>query len=161
VWIEAHLGSHQVSRVIYGAIIGLAVVVGLEKHPPRPVEVVATLVATALAVGLAELYSETVGTETRTRRRIERAELRPLLADVGAVVFGIAFPAAFFVLAALGAMESATAFTVAKWTGLGLIGCYGFAAGMLAGARLPVALLQAFAVGAIGGVLIALNTLVH
>ena len=33
--IESHLGSAQVPRVIYGAIIGLALVVSLEDHPPR------------------------------------------------------------------------------------------------------------------------------
>src|SRR5215213_11425513 len=70
--VEAHLGSRQVARVIYGSIIGLALVVALEAHPPSAGAVLATLWATALAVGLAELYSDVVGTETRTRRRIAR-----------------------------------------------------------------------------------------
>jgi hypothetical protein len=34
-WLAWHLRSRQVSRVIYGAIIGLALVVALEAHPPR------------------------------------------------------------------------------------------------------------------------------
>ena len=53
--IEAHLGSSQVSRVIYGAIIGLALVLALEQHPPAPGVTIASLLATAVAVGLAEL----------------------------------------------------------------------------------------------------------
>ena len=89
------------------------------------------------------------------------AEYRPLLADVAAVGFGIAFPAVFFVLAALDVMEIETAFASAKWTGLGLIGCYGFAAGRLAGNSVLSSLLQALAVGVIGGVLIALKALIH
>src|SRR4051812_15295103 len=68
--LETHLGSQQVSRVIYGAILGLALTLGLERHPPGAGVVVATLFATAIAVGLAEIYSEVVGTETRTRNRI-------------------------------------------------------------------------------------------
>ena len=159
--IEAHLGTQQVARVIYGAIIGMALVVSLEAHPPRPGVVAATLLATAVAVGLAEIYSEVVGAQTRTRRRVQREQVRHILGDVAAVAFGIAFPAVFFVLAAAGVLEPDTAFTVAKWSGLGLISFYGFVAGRLAGAGLWVSLLQALAVGVIGGVLIAFKALVH
>jgi hypothetical protein len=87
--------------------------------------------------------------------------VRHILDDVAAVAFGISFPAVFFVLAAAGALEDDTAFTIAKWSGLGLISFYGFLAGRLAGAGLWVSLLQALAVGVIGGVLIAFKALVH
>ena len=159
--IEAHLGSEQVSRVIYGTIIGLALVVALEHHPPGPGVMAGTLLATAVAVGLAELYSEVVGTEARTHRRVGRAGVRHILDDVGAVTFGIAFPCVFFILAAAGAIEDETAFTIAKWSGLGLIGLYGFAAGRLAGAGVAASLLQAVVVGTIGGALIAIKALIH
>ena len=159
--LEDHLGSPQVSRVIYGSIIGLALVVALEVHPPPMRVVIAALLATAVAVGLAELYSEIVGTETRTRRRVERQQVREYLDDMVAVAFGIAFPAIFFVLASAGAFEPETAFTLAKWSGLGLIGGYGFLAARLAGQSLAVSLLQALVVGAIGGLLIAIKAIVH
>jgi len=74
--VEAHLRSTQVSHGIDGAIIGLALVVALEQHPPRPAVMVGTLLATALAVRLAELYSEMVGGEVRTRQRATRARVR-------------------------------------------------------------------------------------
>ena len=125
-WLASHLRSGQVSRVIYGAIIGLALVVALEAHPPPAGAVVATLVGTALAVALAEVYSEIVALETRGRRHARRSELRHLGADVAAVATGIAFPAVYFVLAAAGVLEQATAFDLAKWSGLGVIGVYGF-----------------------------------
>jgi VIT1/CCC1 family predicted Fe2+/Mn2+ transporter len=159
--IDVHLGSRQVARVIYGAIIGMALIVVLQDHPPAPGTVVALLVATALAVGLAELYSEIVGAETRTRHRITREHLREIARDVVAVGFGIAFPSVFFVLAALGAMEVETAFSIAKWSGVGLIAFYGFCAARLAGARVLVALAQGLAVGLIGGALIAFKAIVH
>ena len=159
--IEAHLGSPQVARVIYGAIIGMALVVTLEAHPPPPGVVAASLVATAVAVGLAELYSDVVGAETRNRRRVGRDQVRHILRDAAAVAFGICFPAVFFVLAAASVLEAHTAFTVAKWSGLGLISCYGFVAGRLAGAGRLASLLQALAVGVIGGALIAFKALVH
>jgi hypothetical protein len=159
--LEAHLGSRQVARVIYGSIIGLALVVVLEAHPPPVGAMIASLCATAVAVGLAELYSEIVGTETRTRHRIARRELTPIIEDAGAVTLGVAFPVVFFILSAAGAMEIDTAFRIAKWTGLALIGTYGFAAARLAGAGLPGALIQGLAVAAIGAVMIAVKALVH
>jgi hypothetical protein len=159
--IEAHLGTRQVARVIYGAIIGMAVIVVAADHPPSPGSVAALLVATAVAVGLAELYSEIVATETRTRRRVAPEHVREILDDVAAVGFGISFPAVYFVLAAMGAMKVATAFTLAKWSGVGLIGFYGFCAARLAGARIAGALLQGCAAAAIGAALIAFKALVH
>jgi hypothetical protein len=159
--IEAHLGSRDVARVIYGAIIGLAFVVALEQHPPTTGQTVGAIVATALAVGLAEMYSEFVGAEARERRRIGRAEVRVLAADALAVTFGAGFPAVFFVLAAVGALELDTAFTLAKWTGLALIGGYAYLAARLAGSGTGAGVLHALALVAVGGALIALKALLH
>lgn len=160
-FVVAHLGSPQVSRVVYGSIIGLALVVALEAHPPPPGAVIATLLGTAVAVALAELYSELVGFETTRHRKAGSNELRHLGVDVAAVAFGISFPAVFFLLATADSFEDETAFTLAKWTGLGLIGVYGFAGARLSGAGMAVALLQATAVALIGAVLILLKALVH
>lgn len=160
-WIEAHLESTQVSRVIYGSIIGLGVVVALEHDPPGPGVVAGTLIGTGIAVGLAELYSEIVGAEVRTRRRVERTHVREISTDVVAVVSGVSFPALFFLLSSLDAMELGTAFGVAKWSGLGLIGFYGLRAGRLSGMTWTAALLQAAAVAVIGGFLISVKALVH
>jgi VIT1/CCC1 family predicted Fe2+/Mn2+ transporter len=159
--IEAHLGTRQVARVIYGATIGMALIVVLQDHPPAPASVVGLLLATALAVGLAELYSEIVGAETRTRHRVAADEVREFLADVLAVGFGVAFPAIFFLVSALGAMEVETAFSLAKWSGLALIGFYGFCAARLAGTGLLGAVLQGCAVGLVGAILVLFKVLVH
>jgi hypothetical protein len=160
-YVASHLDGHHVSRVVYGSIIGLALVVALEAHPPGAGAMIATLVGTALAVALAELYSELVGLQVRGHRRAIRAERRHLLADMGAVTFGIAFPAVFFLLAAVGAFDDDAAFTLAKWTGLGLIGFYGFIGARVSGSGLLVSLAQASVVVVIGGLLIALKALVH
>jgi VIT1/CCC1 family predicted Fe2+/Mn2+ transporter len=159
--IKAHLGSRQVSRVVYGAIIGLALIVALEEHPPSSGVVVGTLLGTAVAVALAELYSDILGTETRTRRHVRGPDLPDMLYDGAAVAFGIAFPVVFFVLAAADAIEEDTAFTIAEWSGLGLIGFYGFCAARLAGESLSASALRALGVGLIGAFLIALKALVH
>lgn len=159
--LAAHLASRQVTRVVYGAIIGLALIVTLEKHPPDAGVVVGTLIATALAVALAEVYAEYVGTETRERHHVSRDELSHMLDDAVAVAFGVAFPAVFFLLATVNAFELETAFRLAKWSGLGLIGFYGFCAGRLAGSSVRRSLLQALAVAAIGGAVIAFKSIIH
>jgi hypothetical protein len=142
--IEAHLGSRDVTCVLYGSIVGLAVVVALEAHPPGAGQTVAALAGTALAVGLAELYSEVVGEEARTRRRVGSLRLREFAGEAVAVAFGAGFPAVFFVAAATG-----------------LIVAYGLAGARLAGSGWSRAVLQALAVGAIGIFLIVLKALVH
>jgi hypothetical protein len=159
--LDEHLGSEQVSRVIYGAIIGMALIVTLEHHPPEPAVIATGLVATGLAVGLAELYSEMIGVQTRLRQPLERHHVRHMLSDVGAVFFGVVFPDVFFLLAALEWLELDTAFTLAKWTGLGLIALYAFAAERLSGSSLTRSVLRALAVAAIGGALIGFKALVH
>jgi hypothetical protein len=159
--IAEHLGSRQVSRILYGSIIGLALVVALEHHPPRSEAVAATLLATAIAVALAELYSEIVGTETRTRARVEWQHIAEMLDEIGAAALGVAFPATFFVLAALGAMERDTAFALAKWSGLGLITAYGFAAARLTGNTIPRSLRRAAIAGLIAAFLIGIKAALH
>ena len=108
--ILRHLGTGQVARVIYGAIIGMALIVALQAHPPSATEMTTALLCTAVAVGLAEAYSEIVGLETRMRRRIAPAEVRHILDDVLAVMFGIVFPDVFFALSAVGVMGLDAAF---------------------------------------------------
>jgi hypothetical protein len=159
--VEEHLGSERVARVTYGAIIGEALIVVLQGHPPSAWVVAGTLLSTALAVALAELYSEVIGHQTRTRAHVRRHHLRHLSGEVAAVAFGVAFPCVFFFAAAAGLIELHTAFWLAKWSGLGLIGFYGFCAARMAGDPLHSALLQAVGVMAIGAILIAFKALVH
>ena len=159
--LEEHLGSRDVARIIYGSIIGLALVVALQAHPPAAAKTAGALVGTAIAVGLAEVYAELVGIEARTRRPIRFANLREVAGDALSVAFGAAFPAVFFVLAAIGVIERGTAYTLAKWSGVGLICLYGFLAARLAGARMSRAIIQAVLVGLIGVGVVSLKSLTH
>jgi hypothetical protein len=159
--LEQHLGSRQVSKVVYGSIIGLALVVAIENHPPGPAVMAAWLLGTAIAVGLAEIYSEVVGLETSARRPATRHDMAHMVDDAVAVGFGVAFPAVFFVLSALGLVDPERAFVIAKWTGLGLIFFYGYWAARFAGAATHRALLKAALVALVGAGLIALKSFVH
>ena len=159
--LESHLGSREVARVVYGAIIGLTLVVAVEQHPPRAGVMAAWLGLTGVTVALAEVYSEVIGVETSERHRVTRQQLGHLLVQGWAVTLGVAFPAVFFLLAVVEVLELDTAFTLARWSGLGLIGFYGYWAARFAGAPIPRALAQAAAVAVIGGIVIAFKAFVH
>jgi hypothetical protein len=159
--LEAHLGSHQVARVVYGSIIGLALLVVVEAHPPRTGVVIGWFLGTAVAVGLAELYSDVIGVETRERHRVRRDQVAGMLDDTFAVAFGVAFPDVYFVLAALGVLDLDTAFTVAKWSGLALIGFYAYWAARFSGASVVRALVRAAVLSLVGAGLIALKAFLH
>ena len=133
----------------------------LEDHPPAAAATAAILLGTAVAVALAELYSELLGVRVRlgtgvdrghrARDRRERGGGRDRGGPAGWVL-----PAG-----GDGAIELGTAFSLAKWSGLGLMSFYGFAAARLSGADLKGSLLQALAIGAIGALVIAIKALVH
>jgi hypothetical protein len=159
--VVSHLRSGHVSRTVYGSIIGLALVLTLQAHPTTIVVVIGTLLATAVAVSLAELYSELLGARAQRSLGEEADTLPVIVEEAAAVAFGVAFPSVFFVVAALGLFELETAFTVAIWSGLGLIAGYGYLAARLSGTGTTGALLQAAGVGLIGAVLIGLKALVH
>jgi hypothetical protein len=159
--LASHLRSGQVSRVVYGSIIGLALVLTLEAHPTTTGVVIGTLLATAVAVALAELYSEVLGARARRGMGGHHEPVRIIVTDCVAVAFGIAFPATFFVVAGLGLVDQSTAFGLAKWSGLALIGGYGYVAARLSGTRPGGALVQAAGVTVIAGVLIAFKALLH
>ena len=141
--------------------VGGALIEALEHHPPSAGTIAATLVGSALAVGLAEAYSELVAADVRTHRPADASRVREVLGETSAVVFGAGFPAVFFVLAAAGAIAVGTAFTLARWSGLGLIVAYGYLGARLAGSGVAVALGKAAAVGAAGGIVILIKALAH
>src|SRR5436853_6497355 len=146
-----HLESPDVARVIYGSIVGLALGLALQFHPPKAGQAAGALAGTALAIALAELYGDLIAREARTREPARRTALRHPVEAAAAVFVGAGFPAVFFVLAAAGAIDLHLAFTLSKWTGLTLICGYGFVAARLAGRSVGRALVHAAVVGAIAG----------
>jgi hypothetical protein len=76
-------------------------------------------------------------------------------------VAGGAFPAIFFIAAAIGVWDEDLAFTLSKWSGLGLICSYGFLAARLAGETVLRGLVHAVALGLVGALLIALKAVLH
>ena len=62
---------------------------------------------------------------------------------------------------AFAGLRSSRLITLSKWSGLGLIGGYGFLAARLAGSGVARSLVHAAAVGLVGGALIGLKAVLH
>lgn len=159
--LRTHLRSGHVSKVVYGSIIGLALVLTLEAHPPGVGVTIGSLVASGVAVAFAELYSEWVGGRTRASLGGEPEPMREVVTDTVAVGLGVAFPSVFFLASVLTPIDYDTAFGLAKWTGLGLIAGYGYAAARLSGGTRSAALVEATVVGAVAAFLILVKALLH
>jgi hypothetical protein len=126
--IRSHLGSTPVARVVYGAIIGLALIVALEQPPPAA----ATMIASLLGTPWRSRSPRSTPRSSASRRVSGTASGASSSASFATTRSpsrsGVAFPAVYFLVAAAGAIDVDAAFRPAKWTALALIGFYGFCA---------------------------------
>ena len=159
--IASHLESRDVARVLYGTILGLALVLALESSSHTPAENATFIVVAAIAIGLAELFSEVISLEARSHRRVNRHDAWPLTRDALAVVIGAGFPAIYFVLAGAGVMTLHTAFVLSKWSGMALVIAYAFAAARMSGAGVAHSIRHAATAGLVGLALVELKALLH
>ncbi len=130
----------RASHAVYGSIVVLAVVTGLDEASASAREAFVATIGAALAVVLAEIYADMIGTTIRERRPPNRMEWHEFVIDV-AFGFGAACgPAFFFLLARSDVMSLGTAFSVAEWVGVAVLWLYGLVASRAAGQGLLRAL---------------------
>jgi hypothetical protein len=133
----------RASHAVYGSIVVLAVVTGLDEASATPREAFVATIGAAIAVVLAEIYADMIATTIHERRPPNRAEWHEFVIDV-AFGFGAAcIPAAFFLLALADAISLGDAFTVAEWTGVGVLWIYALVASRAAGLGIARALMWA------------------
>jgi hypothetical protein len=133
----------RAGHAVYGTIIVLAVVTGLDEVSASARDAFFGVLGAAFAVALSEMYADMIGATIRARRAPSRAEYREFIVDM-AFGFGAAmFPALFFVLAGLDVIGLGRAFTVAEWTGVGILFGYALFAARAANLKLSHSLLWA------------------
>lgn len=153
--------AQRAARAVYGSIIALAVIILLEEAGAEAGEVIAAATGSVIAAMLAEGYAEYIAAVIRHRRHPSRAEAGEQAADIGAGTLAALVPLIPFVLVELSAIKLETAYDVAPWLGIGVIGGYTLLANRLAGlSSLQSAALTAAAL-AIGAALIAIKALTH
>jgi hypothetical protein len=161
--MQRHRAAERAARAVYFTIVALAVIVALEEAgdnvPPR--EVVASAVGATVITALAELYARSIGDAIRTRHLATRAELRASAGDSAVGVLAALVTVIPFVVAAAGAIDDQTAYDVASWLGLGVLGGYALFANRAAGLTGWRGLALASGGVALGLALIGLKALVH
>jgi hypothetical protein len=160
-WIDARLGARDVAEVLYGTIVGLALVIALQEHPEPPGTVAALIAGTAVAVALAKLYTDALSAAARAHEPLGRGPRREIGGRALAVLVGAGFPAVYFAAAAAGLISEHLAFQLSKWSGAILVSAYGYLAARLAGYAIARSILGAVAVGAIGAALILFKAALH
>ena len=93
---------------------------------------VAASIGAVVAAMLAEGYAEYIAQVIRQRRHPTRTELVHNLQDIGAGALAAMIPVAPFVLVELGLIELQTAYDVAPWLGVAVIGAFALLANRLA-----------------------------
>jgi len=147
----------RATHAVYGSIVVLAVVTGLDEASASARQAFLGSVGAALAVVLAEIYADMIGTTLREKRPPNREEWQEFTIDV-AFGFGAAcFPALFFLLARLDAIGLGTAFALAEWVGIGVLWVYALVASRAAGQGIIRAVFWAGIVTVCGVVLVELK----
>jgi hypothetical protein len=153
--------AQRAARAVYGSIIALAVIVVLEEAGADAGEVLAAVIGSVVGAMLAEGYAEYIAAVIRERRHPGRTEVLDTAADVGVGTLAALVALVPFVLAALSVIELDTAYEIAPWLGLGVIGGYALFANRAAGlSRAQTVVFTAIAL-ALGLALIAIKTVSH
>ncbi len=134
-WLRLHL-LPGAGKVIYGSIVALTLVIVMDFEEARGGATVLSLLAALIAVGFAEAYAEFLEEMLRNRRPLRRRERWAIVEGVGLHLSPCLAPIAFFLLAAVRVIGLETAFGLAEWFGVAVIGLFAFAAYRAAGASI-------------------------
>ncbi len=155
-WLREHLFPGA-GEVIYGSIGALTLVIVMDFEEARGGATVLSLVAALVAVGFAEAYSEFLEEMLQNRRPLRRRERLAILEGVGLHLLPCLAPIAFFLLAWLRVLALETAFGLAEWTGVAVIGLFAFGAYRAAGASVGRSLLAGGALTGVGLLLVVIK----
>jgi hypothetical protein len=153
--------AQRAARAVYGSIVALAVILVLDKGGAEADEVIAAVIGSVIAATLAEQYAEYIAHVIRERRHLTRAEIAVQTQDGAAGTLAAMAPLVPFFLVEVNAIELPTAYDIAPWLGLGVIGCYSLLANREAGVTRAWNIVVTGIALAIGASLIAIKALTH
>lgn len=149
--------GERAAHAIYGLIIVLAVLIAEADTDITTREAIGSVVGAAVVTAMAELYADYVGATIGARRHLTKGERRLEVRNITAGFLTALLPVTFFVLSAAGAIDLESAFDVAIWTGVALLGGYAVVANRLAGIPLGRSLLIGAGFTALGASLVLLK----
>jgi hypothetical protein len=125
--------AQRAARAVYGSIVALAVIIVLEEANGEADEVIAAVIGSVIAATLAEQYAEYIGIVIREQRHLSGAEIRRHIIDGAAGAVASLVTLVPFFLVEFDLIELPTAYDIADWLGLGVIGGYSLLANREAG----------------------------
>jgi hypothetical protein len=151
----------RAARAVYGTIIALAVIAVLDDGQTEADQVIVAVLAATIAASLAETYADYLAEVIRRRRHMSFAEIRLAAADSALGTVAALLTVVPFILVELGWIETQTAFDLAPWIGIALIGGYSLFANRVAGLPTRRSLLITASLLVIALVLIAVKSATH
>jgi hypothetical protein len=125
--------AQRAARAVYGSIIALAVIVVLDEAGAEADEVLAATFGSVVAAMLAEGFAEYLAQVIRGSRHPTRSENATMAADIAAGTLAALVPLVPFLLVQIDVVELPTAYDIALWLGVGVIGAWTLLANRLAG----------------------------
>lgn len=125
------LNERFASKVLYGLVAVIALLVVMELHPPGALEAILTLFVATLAIAMAEAYSETIAAMLVSERRPTAAEMRHLWSEVTPIISSAQPSMLVLAAALLGLISVEGALQLAQLVSIALLFLYGFRVGQL------------------------------
>lgn len=155
------LNEKFASKVVYGLVAVMALLVVLELHPPSALSAIITLYITTLAIALAEAYSEAVASMLTLKRRPTASELKHLWQEVTPIISS-SQPAVIILLAALvGVISVEVALQLAQAAVIVLLFLYGLRIGQFLHATLPRQIVTGLFMASAGLIVVLLKVVIH
>lgn len=131
-WLRTHLVPRS-AKFVYGSIVALTLVIVLDFEDAAAGTAIVSVVGGLIAVAFAEAYADFLEEMLRLRRRLSAPERRAIAHGVALHMVAGLVPIAFFALVLLRALRLETAYSIAEWAGVGVIGAMAYGAYRSAG----------------------------
>jgi hypothetical protein len=149
----------RAGKTIKGMFVALALVVALERESD-PLPTLLALIGATVAFLVGEIYDASIEAELARRRGLLASELREITYEQSFIAVGALPAIVIFACASAGLLDTALAGDLAVYTGVGLLGGLGVAAGWLARASALRCLLYGLESALIGALVVVLKVVV-
>jgi len=153
--VPVHRRAERLGHALYGLIIVTATLVAEKGHVTEVADALGLLLGTALVLLLAHTYSAAMAERAVEGHSLGSLGRRIVVEDNLPVLIAIIGPGLLFILAGLGAMSLATAYTAAIFFSLAALFGLGLYEGRTASMSWSQSLISGVAAGAIGLIVVA------
>jgi hypothetical protein len=155
--VPVHQRAERLGHALYGLIIVTATLVAEKGHVTEVVDALGLLLGTALVLLLAHTYSGAMAERAVEGHSLGSLGRRIVVEDNLPVLIAIVAPGLLFILAGLGVLSLATAYTAAIVLSLAALFGLGLYEGRTASMSWPQSVLSGAAAGTIGLIVVAVE----